>query len=332
MRPAGGESVSTTGYPYFYRLTPPTGHHELAALEFRAMTGDFAPASEGGAATDVPRIARARVGVDVGRAAYIGECCRLLVEAPDAEGMLAAAGKLELRMERFRVRGLRTRGAGRPGGQDLERAVADVIEGRPDLTRPVVELLVVAEPGRWLLGEVVSRSHRGWRGHEQRPFQYSAALPPRIARMMVNLVATPGDSLVDPCCGVGTVLVEAAEMGVRALGCDINPRLVEHAAANLCHHSVKADLVAGDGRELRGRFDGAVLDLPYGRVATRVDEDCRGLVAHALTLARLVAVVTVEDLSDLFAELGAELLGVAQIAKGHLVRRIHWAQSRGVES
>jgi len=314
--------------PYFCRLTPPTGHHELAALEFRALTGDQALPPEGDAPADVPRVAFARVGVDVGRAAYVAECCRLLAEGPDPEGLLAAAGKLDLRMERFRARVQRTAGAGGPAGQDLERRIADIIKGRPDLTRPAVELLVLGEPGRWLLGEVISRTRRAWQGHEQRPFQYSAALPPRIARMMVNLVATPGDTLLDPCCGVGTVLVEAAEMGVRALGCEINPRLVEHAAANLCHHGMEAELIAGDGRNLRGRFDGAVLDLPYGRSAARVEEDCWGLVARAVALARLVAVVTTDDLSGLFGELGAELLGVAEIAKGHLVRRVHWARGR----
>lgn len=315
-------------FPYFYRLTPPTGHHQAAALEFRALTGDPAPATVDPRPQDGPRLAWARVGVDVGRAAYIAECCRLLAEARNLEGLLAAARNLDLRMERFRVRVRCRAGAAGAPGPDLERRIADIIAGRPDLTRPVIELLVLGEPERWLLGEVISRTRRGWQGHEQRPYQYSAALPPRIARMMINLVAAPGETIVDPCCGVGTVLVEAAEMGVRALGCDINPRLVEHAAVNLCHHSMEAELIAGDGRDLRGRFEGAVLDLPYGRVAERVEEDCRGLVARAVELARLVAVVTVHDLTALFAELGVELLGVAEIAKGHLVRRIHWARGR----
>lgn len=316
----------STPLPYFYRLTPPTGHHELAALEFRALTGDHAPVPESDDPRVVPRIAFARAAVDVARAAYIAECCRLLAQGPNPEGLLAAAGKLGLSMERFRIRVRTSAGAQGLPGQEFERQVADIIEGRPDLSRPVIELLVLGEPGRWLLGEVISTARRGWQGHEHRPFQYSAALPPRIARMMVNLVAAPGDTLVDPCCGVGTVLVEAAEMGVRALGCEINPRLVEHAAANLCHHGMEAELIAGDGRDLRGRFDGAVLDLPYGRSAPRIEEDCRGLVARAVEAARLVAVVTVDDLTGLFEELGAELLGVAQIAKGHLVRRIHWAR------
>ncbi len=319
--------------PYFYRLTPPTDYHELAALEFRALTGDPAPptAAAGGSA-DVERIAWARVGVDVQRAAYVAECCRLLASAADLEGLLDYTRKLRLGMERFRVRVHKLRGVDAPGSDDIQRMVADVIEGGPDLDRPAAEAVVVAEPGRWLLGELVSGTTRGWSGHEQRPHQYCAALPPRLARALVNLVAAPGDALIDPCCGVGTVLAEAADMGVRAVGCDINPRLVEHAAANLCHHGLRAELVVADGRDLCGRFDGAVLDLPYGRASTRIEHVCRGLVERAVEVARLVAVVTVEDVRDWIARVGAEVIGVADLtSKGRLVRRVVWARGRQAE-
>ncbi len=319
--------------PYFYRLTPPTGHHELAALEFCAFTGDRTPpvrARDGEYRPHaVERLAWARIGVDVTRASYLGECCRLLAEARDLEGMLAAARKLSLQVERFRVRVHKAAGVQAPASQEIERMVADAVIGRPDLSRPVVEIVVHAAPQRWLLGELISRSSRAWSGHEQRPHQYSSALPPRIARAMVNLVAAPGDTIIDPCCGVGTVLVEAEHMGVRAVGCDINPRLVEQAAENLCHHGLRAALVCADGRTVAGRFDGAVLDLPYGHSSVRNERVCRELVAHAVEIARLVAVVTVGDISGLLDELGAELVGIAELPKGRIVRRVHWARGSG---
>jgi len=321
---------------YFYRLAPPTGYHELARLEFQALTGDSAPEAPPWAEREepstVPRIAWARVGAGVQRSAYVAECCRLLARAEDFGGLLKVATKLHLGVERFRVRVHKMRGIDAPGSNDIQRMVADVIDGRPDLDRPAAEMVVIAEPGQWLLGELVSRTARGWAGHEQRPHQYSAALPPRLARALVNLVAPPGDRLLDPCCGVGTVLVEAAAIGVRAVGCDINRRLVEHAAANLCHHGLKAELTTGDGREVRGRFDGAVLDLPYGYASRRIEGVYRGLVARAVEVARLVAVVTVDDVSELLTRLGAEIIGTAAVMKGHLVRRVHWARGPGGDS
>jgi tRNA (guanine10-N2)-dimethyltransferase len=56
-------------------------------------------------------------------------------------------------------------------------------------------------------------------------------LPPKLARMMINLAG--GSHLFDPFCGSGVVLGEAVLMGKRAGGSDINPQAVECARANL---------------------------------------------------------------------------------------------------
>lgn len=316
---------------YVYRLSPPVGYYELAALEFSALTGEAVPSSprrnEYREAEGLERLVRARVGVDLLRSAYVAECFRLLAEAPSLQDLLVAAEKLLLRRERFRVSVRRIGEVAAPPSQEIERAVADIIEGRPDLSRPTTVIVVVAREGDWLLGELVSRTCNGWRGHEQRPFQYSSALPPRIGRALVNLVAAPGDRLIDPCCGVGTVLVEASAMGIEPFGWEINAALAEHAAANLCHHHQGASIVVGDGRTARGRWQGAVLDLPYGQQSIKDDRVCRGLVERAVEVADLVAVVTVDDMTGLLDGLGCEMLGVAELIKSRLIRRVHWART-----
>jgi len=59
-------------------------------------------------------------------------------------------------------------------------------------------------------------------------------LPPKLARLMINLAG--GDkinSLLDPFCGTGTVIQEAALSGVKKLvGSDINSQQIKHAATN----------------------------------------------------------------------------------------------------
>ncbi len=318
---------------YHYRVVSPPGHDELARLEFEALTGERAPAhppwNEREDASDHPGLLWARAGVDVGRAAYVAECCRLLARGTTLDEMLAAAADLQLRMERFRVHARKRRGTKVSSSQQIERAVANTIIGRPDLSRPAVELIAQVHEREWLLSELVSRTTNGWLGHEQRPHQYSSALPPRIARAMVNLVAVPGDRLIDPCCGSGTALVEASSMGIEPFGWEINRTIVEQAAANICHHQQAAWLVVGDGRTARGSWNGAVLDLPYGISSERCDDVARGLVEHALEVARLVAVVTVDDLSGLFAGCGGEVLGTATVIKNRLHRRVYWARSIG---
>jgi tRNA (guanine10-N2)-dimethyltransferase len=59
-------------------------------------------------------------------------------------------------------------------------------------------------------------------------------LPPKIARIMVNLARQPGTSnLLDPFCGSGVLLMEAALLGLRPVGSDRSESAVASARRNL---------------------------------------------------------------------------------------------------
>lgn len=65
----------------------------------------------------------------------------------------------------------------------------------------------------------------------QRPI-YS--IPPRLARIMINLSgARKGDVLMDPFCGIGTILGEAALMGMQVVGIDMKENCIGDTRKNL---------------------------------------------------------------------------------------------------
>ena len=70
-----------------------------------------------------------------------------------------------------------------------------------------------------------------------RPFSFSGALDPEVARALVNVAADSAAggaaSFYDPCCGSGTLLYAAAHRGLEASGSDRNARAVEGARENL---------------------------------------------------------------------------------------------------
>jgi len=59
-------------------------------------------------------------------------------------------------------------------------------------------------------------------------------LPPKLAQLIINL-ANPdtGSRILDPFCGTGVILQEAALMGLPYYGTDIEPRMIEYAQKNL---------------------------------------------------------------------------------------------------
>lgn len=80
-------------------------------------------------------------------------------------------------------------------------------------------------------------------------------LPPKLALMMVNMARPTGNQplrVLDPFCGTGVVLQEAALLGYDVYGTDLSDKMVDYSGVNLSwlkekHHlSTKVDLAIGD--------------------------------------------------------------------------------------
>lgn len=88
------------------------------------------------------------------------------------------------------------------------------------------------------------------------------AMPPRLARMMVNLSAcSSGKVLLDAFCGVGTILQEALLEGAMVVGTDVNVWCVKAAEENLEWVVREYALGAADFRVVQGEV---------GRLAEKV--------------------------------------------------------------
>lgn len=79
------------------------------------------------------------------------------------------------------------------------------------------------------------------------------AMPPRLARIMVNLAScASGKLLLDPFCGVGTILQEALLSKAKVVGMDINPWCVKAARENLEWLKREYGLTEAEFRVLQG--------------------------------------------------------------------------------
>lgn len=59
--------------------------------------------------------------------------------------------------------------------------------------------------------------------HSMHEVSYRACFKPQLPRFFIERFTAPGDVVYDPFCGRGTTLIEAALMGRRAIGNDVNP-------------------------------------------------------------------------------------------------------------
>ncbi|MDW5562151.1 MAG: RsmD family RNA methyltransferase [Methanomassiliicoccus sp.] len=202
-----------------------------------------------------------------------------------AEGLDLPLGSIAVRAKRFQ---------GHCQEVDLNRLAAKVggaVAGgrRVDLVSPEVEVgLFVSDRVHFYLREAeVDRSQFEARKVAERPFFSPISLHPKFARAVVNMTLVPrGGRLLDPFCGTGGVLIEAATIGVKACGSDISPAMVEGCIRNMEHFDLPWERIEvadiGDIGDVFGKVDVVATDPPYGRATSTMKEPLGELYDRAM--------------------------------------------------
>lgn len=173
-----------------------------------------------------------------------------------------------------------------------ERSVRAVLNDQPALTSVQVdknkliekggEILLLVGQGAMRIAKTVavqafedfSERDFGRPAHDAK----SGMLPPKLARMMVNLSGAAKDEpLLDAFCGSGTILTEAADLGYKKLvGSDISEKAVADTKINCAWivrernlQGVNVNVFASDVKDLPSK-------LPEGAVSAVVSEPFLG--------------------------------------------------------
>jgi len=140
--------------------------------------------------------------------------------------------------------------------------------GPPMATRPcsLSEALASSVPlALWPVAATPARSELAGR-YLPGPDAYAGALSPELARRIITEYTRAGDLILDPICGIGVTVVEAAALGRRAIGVERQDRWAQLAIAN-CEHILAprawplVEVITADVRRLADVFparDGTV--------------------------------------------------------------------------
>ncbi|MDA8313905.1 MAG: class I SAM-dependent methyltransferase [Actinomycetota bacterium] len=121
----------------------------------------------------------------------------------------------------------------------------------------------------WPVAQQTAQRQRAGR-YDPGSVAHPGKMLPALARRIVAEYSKEGDLVCDPLCGIGTTLVEAASLGRRAVGLELEPGWARLARANLRSaldpkHRRLAEVRQGDATALPGRL---------GDLAGRVDLVC----------------------------------------------------------
>src|SRR4051812_39211994 len=227
------------GTTYIYTFAYSEDERSLCALEMRSLFGEASHTN----------VLESPVKIDPSRSPFIKERIAVIYKADSPEDLFTQVETLQLSGATFKVNYVKNSGqskseqAGFEKRRAIERELGLHINGIADLRQPDRLFGVINVNEIWVFGEYV-KSEAIWFRHQKKPNSYSTALNTRVARAVVNIaIPNPnGIKAIDPCCGIGTVLVEARSMGIDMVGSDRNQLILPGARENLVYFGLIGEI------------------------------------------------------------------------------------------
>lgn len=175
--------------------------------------------------------------------------------------------------------------------QGIVKLLADVYskDRHVNLDNPDIEIRAIVTNSKIYVGKKIFEIDRHQfekRKVQNRPFFSPISLHPKIARALVNLSCiSKGETLLDPFCGTGGILIESGLMGVTPVGSDIEEKMVKGCKRNLEYYKIKNYNIyncdIGEIKKKISNVDAIVTDMPYGKSATTKGEEINKLYGRA---------------------------------------------------
>ena len=121
----------------------------------------------------------------------------------------------------------------------------------------------------------------------ERPFFSPISLHPKYARTLINLTGIKrGSTVLDPFCGTGGIVIEAANMGMNVIASDFDEEMIIGCRENMDFYGLQLEdyevLDIDDIAERFGKVDAIVTDPPYGRSTRTGGENASEIHSRAM--------------------------------------------------
>lgn len=167
-----------------------------------------------------------------------------------------------------------------------------------DLTNPKTTVYFILERKKIYVQKLLWKAQKGRfenREPAKKPAFHPTGLKPKLARLLVNLSRVKeSELLLDAFCGTSSILIEAALIGIKISGNDIDEDMINASKINLKFYKIKKfSLFEGDAMKLQDNFrkssvDAIATDPPYGRSSRIGAKNITTLYSEFLKSAHLV--------------------------------------------
>lgn len=267
---------------------------------------------------DEAKIILSNIKVEPSNSAFIKSRLEIRHDSTDYDSLIKEIKKEKISIEGFKVEYLVFDGDKTPYDQRLKKLkdIGYSIEGIPDYYKPSITYALCYYDKTWRFG-VLTKDKYIWRKHKEKPYSYSNSININIAKALVT-IASQADitkKILDACCGVGTIMLEACFVGVDVDGCDINWKVCKGARGNLAYFNYSADVFRSDIRDMDKPYDAAIIDLPYNLLSSASSKDVHAIIESSARLTERLVIVSTADITQIIDSIGFGLIDFCSVSK-----------------
>ena len=202
-------------------------------------------------------------------------------------------------------------------------AIGYVVKGEPSIHNPKVIIGISKIQDRWILG-IYDKNDFQWHIHDKKPYSYSNALSLKVAKTLVNIAVANNyhTKLVDPCCGIGTVVIEALDLGINVKGYELNELIAGNAQRNLQFFGFENVIEQKDMHTIKEKFDVAIIDMPYGIFTPTTVEKQNELIKSVALFCKKLILVTITGMDEVLKLEGFNIVDKCSVNKNNFKRYI----------
>lgn len=295
-------------HSYIYTFNYDYHHGGLCKLESRQIFDN----------EEKNKLLFSNIKVDPSISPFIKNRFEIISSSEDYSELLVNIKKENIHIDGFKVEYLILDGDATEKPERLKKLkdIGYSIDGRPDYDTPWITYSLCHYRNVWYFGVLIKHS-AGWLKHKKKPCSSSNSIGMNIAKTLVSMASKGNktNQLLDACCGVGTIMLEACCSGIDIEGCDIRSNPCNYTRANLAHYNYTANVYNSDIKDLDKKYDAAIIDLPYNLYSYSNDTILTNIIESTAKLTTRIVIVSISDIETLIKRSGLKISDFCTVKK-----------------
>jgi tRNA G10 N-methylase Trm11 len=317
--------LKTRNHNYLYSFKYDYHHSELCKLESRQLFE----------VEEKNNLLFSNIKIDPSISPFIKNRLEIISSSENYSELLKNVNKEDIHIEGFKIEYLILDGDPTDFTQRREKLkdVGYCIDGIPDYDTPSITYAICNYQNDWYFG-ILKKPNADWRKHKKKPHSFSNSISMNIAKTLVSIasIGNKTNELLDACCGVGTVMLEACFSEFKIEGCDINTNACKHTRKNLEHYNYTANVYCSDIKDLDKKYDSIIIDLPYNLYSYSNDSITLNIIESTVKLTERIVIVSISDIEPVIEKLGLKITDsctVEKRGKSKFTRNIWVCEKKG---